>query len=35
LKDVRLPVSFESMANVVLTFSYTPKEVEYILEREK
>jgi YbbR domain-containing protein len=35
LKDARLPVSFESPANVVLTVSYTPKEVEYILEREK
>lgn len=35
LKDARLPVSFESQANVVLTVSYTPKEVEYILEREK
>jgi YbbR domain-containing protein len=34
LKDAKIPVSFESLANVVLTFSYTPKEVEYILERE-
>lgn len=33
--DPRLPVLFESLANVVISVSYSPKEVEYILEREK
>ncbi len=35
LKDTRLPVLFENMSNVVLSVSYSPKEVEYILEHEK
>lgn len=34
-KETRLPVSFENHANVVLSVNYAPKEVEYILEREK
>jgi hypothetical protein len=32
--DARLPVSFESPGKGVLTVSYSPKEVEYILEHE-
>lgn len=35
LKDPRLAVTFESHSNVVLAVSYSPKEVEYILEHEK
>lgn len=34
-KDARLPVSFEGPANIVLSVNYTPREVEFILEREK
>ncbi len=34
-KDAKLPVTFESPANVVLSVNYTPGEVEYILEHEK
>lgn len=35
VKDARLPVSFESPSNVVLSVNYTPREVEYILEHDK
>jgi hypothetical protein len=34
-KEALLPVSFENHANFVLSVDYAPKEVEYILEREK
>ncbi len=34
-KNTRLPVTFESHSNIVLSVSYSPKEVEYIVEREK
>jgi YbbR domain-containing protein len=34
VKDAKLPVSFENLSKDVLTVTYTPKEVEYILERE-
>jgi YbbR domain-containing protein len=33
--DTRLPVTFESHSDVVMAFSYSPKEVEYILEQKK
>ncbi len=33
--DARLPVIFESHSNAVLAVSYSPKEVEYILEQKK
>jgi hypothetical protein len=32
VRDTRLPVSFESPENLVLSVNYSPKEVEYILE---
>jgi len=35
LQEPRLPVSFENLTNVVLSVNYAPKEVEYIIEREK
>ena len=35
LSDTRLPVLFESSSNAVLSVSFEPKEVEYILEHEK
>ena len=35
VKDDRVPVSLESLSNVVLAVTYSPKEVEYILEHEK
>lgn len=35
LKEARLPVSFESLSKIELSANYSPKEVEYILEREK
>ena len=34
-KDARLAVNFENHSNVVLSASYAPREVEYILEHEK
>lgn len=34
-KDTRLSVTFENHSNIVLSVSYSPKEVEYIVEREK
>ncbi len=33
--DTRLPVSLESLSNVALSVTYSPKEVEYIQEHEK
>lgn len=35
LQEPRLPVSFENLSEVVLSVNYAPKEVEYIVEREK
>jgi hypothetical protein len=35
VNDARLPVTFESHSDVVLAVSYSPKEVEYILEQKK
>ncbi|HWS01404.1 MAG TPA: hypothetical protein VN249_12355, partial [Prolixibacteraceae bacterium] len=35
VNDARLPVTFESRSDVVLAVSYSPKEVEYILEQKK
>lgn len=34
VSDARLPVIFESHSDVVLAVSYSPKEVEYILEQK-
>ena len=35
VNETRVPVSFQNLANVVLSVDYSPKEVEYILEHEK
>ena len=35
VKDARIPVILENHSNVVLSTSYSPTEVEYILEHEK